>query len=64
MTRSSKGTSILFLGHRSNEQKIAFKQLARKYEKEFMEDMKALGCRTANVITRVSEVHLVAIDNG
>jgi len=29
-----------------------------------MEDMKALGCRTANVITRVSEVHLVVIDNG
>ena len=29
-----------------------------------MEDMKALGCRIANVITRVSEVHLVVIDNG
>ena len=26
--------------------------------------MKALGCRTAKVITRVSEVHLVVIDNG
>lgn len=33
-----------------------FTELARKYEKEFFEDMKTLGCRTANVITRVSEV--------
>ena len=40
----------------SNERSIPFKDLARKYEKEFMEDMKTLGCRTANVITRVSEV--------
>lgn len=41
---------------RSNERNIPFTELARKYEKEFLEDMKTLGCRTANVITRVSEV--------
>ena len=41
---------------RSNERNIPFTELARKYEKEFFEDMKTLGCRTANVITRVSEV--------
>ena len=46
---------FLLIG-RSNERGIPFTELARKYEKEFMEDMKTLGCRTANVITRVSEV--------
>ncbi|CBK24811.2 uncharacterized protein [Blastocystis hominis] len=40
---------------RSTEAGIPFTELARKYENEFMEDMKTLGCRTANVITRVSE---------
>lgn len=47
---------IILLTNRSNERGIPFTELARKYEKEFMEDMKTLGCRTANVITRVSEV--------
>ena len=45
---------------RSGEAGIPFTELARKYEKEFLEDMKTLGCRTANVITRVSEVLYVA----
>ena len=56
MTRSSTGRRLLSLRRSSNERGIPFKDLARKYEKEFMEDMKTLGCRTANVITRVSEV--------
>ena len=44
---------------RSGEAGIPFTELARKYEKEFLEDMKTLGCRTANVITRVSEVFYI-----
>ena len=47
---------FFFFHNRSNEKGIPFTELARKYEKEFFEDMKTLGCRTANVINRVSEV--------
>lgn len=57
MTRLSRGGPCSSLSpSRSNERNIPFTELARKYEKEFFEDMKTLGCRTANVITRVSEV--------
>ena len=58
MTRLLRGFlfSSFFFHNRSNEKGIPFTELARKYEKEFFEDMKTLGCRTANVITRVSEV--------
>lgn len=51
----------IFSWCRSNERGIPFTELARKYEKEFMEDMKTLGCRTANVITRVSEVFVIVV---
>ena len=57
MTRLSRGVpSLPPSWARSNERNIPFTELARKYEKEFFEDMKTLGCRSANVITRVSEV--------
>ena len=57
MTRLSRGILSYFIQlERSTEAGIPFTELARKYESEFFEDMKTLGCRTANVITRVSEV--------
>jgi cysteinyl-tRNA synthetase len=40
---------------RSSEQKIHFTELAKKYEKEFVEDMAALGVPLPDVVTRVSE---------
>ncbi len=40
---------------RSSEQKIPFRELAKKYEKEFVEDMAALGVPLPDLVTRVSE---------
>jgi cysteinyl-tRNA synthetase len=40
---------------RSSEQKIPFRDLAAKYEKEFNEDMLTLGVAIPDIITRVSE---------
>ena len=57
MTRLLRGFLFSsFFHNRSNEKGIPFTELARKYEKESFEAMKTLGCRTANVFTRVSEV--------
>ena len=65
MTRLSRGGLLKGVSSsRSNERNIPFTELARKYEKEFFEDMKTLGCRTANVITRVSEVFYPCQSNG
>ena len=40
---------------RSSEQKVAFRDLAAKYEAEFFEDMAMLGVQLPDLITRVSE---------
>lgn len=40
---------------RSSEQKIPFGELAKKYEKEFVEDMASLGVPLPDLVTRVSE---------
>ncbi len=40
---------------RSAERKMEFKELARKYETEFNEDMAALGVEQPDMVTRVSE---------
>lgn len=40
---------------RSSEQKIGFRDLAQKFETEFLEDMKLLGVQLPDVMTRVSE---------
>ncbi len=40
---------------RSQERSIPFAQLARTFEAEFFDDMKALGVKTPHVVTRVSE---------
>ena len=40
---------------RSSEQKIPFSELAKKYEKEFVEDMASLGVPLPDLVTRVSE---------
>lgn len=40
---------------RSSEQKIGFRELAQKFETEFLEDMKLLGVQLPDVMTRVSE---------
>jgi cysteinyl-tRNA synthetase len=40
---------------RANEQKIDFKEHARHFENEFMNDCEALNIRLPTVITRVSE---------
>ena len=40
---------------KSNEAGIAFNEISRKYEQEFMDDMKNLNVSLPTVITRVSE---------
>ena len=40
---------------RSSEQKISFTELAKKYEKEFVDDMASLGVPLPDIVTRVSE---------
>jgi cysteinyl-tRNA synthetase len=40
---------------RSSERNIAFDQLAKKYESEFLEDMASLGVPSPDILTRVSE---------
>ena len=40
---------------RSSEQKISFTELAKKYEKDFVDDMAALGVPLPDLVTRVSE---------
>ena len=40
---------------KSNEAGIAFTEISRKYEQEFMDDMKNLNVSLPTVITRVSE---------
>ena len=40
---------------RSNEQNIPFKDLSRKYENDFFEDMEKLGVKFPDILTRVSE---------
>ena len=40
---------------RSSEKKIPFRDLAQKFENEFLDDMKALGVQLPDIMTRVSE---------
>ena len=40
---------------KSNESNVKFTEVSRKYENEFMEDMKKLNVALPTVITRVSE---------
>ena len=41
---------------RATERNISFNDLARKYEKEYMDDMARLGIKAPDCMTRVSEV--------
>ena len=40
---------------RSSEQKVNFTELAKKYEKDFVDDMASLGVPLPDLVTRVSE---------
>ena len=47
---------------KSREAEVAFTEVSRKYENEFMEDMKRLNVKLPTVITRVSEYMPEIID--